>query len=219
MSVSRPDCIIVATLVTLTIISLHHSITPPLPMSLQIPSTSTCAFLFIDLQPVFTDRFNGTAFQTQTECALAAARAAVTPDKIVHLRANYVGSKMQPFSRVLDPSKAVPSDIKATTWAEELPGELVMMKTTINGFHETDLEQYLTGLGVDTIILSGLMTCCCVHETAIGGLVRGFAPVLVEDACVDKNEDKQAATIMLFKDYLYQTCLLKEVTERFAAGP
>mmetsp|Transcript_17795 Transcript_17795/g.29747 ORF Transcript_17795/g.29747 Transcript_17795/m.29747 type:complete len:190 (-) Transcript_17795:139-708(-) len=186
---------------------------------LQIASTSTCAILFIDLQPVFTDRFNDSPFKQQIESALAFARSVLPPERIVHLRANYVGSKMQPFSRVLNPSKPVPSDVTATPWAEEQPGELVMMKATINGFHETSLEEYLTGQGVDTIILCGLLTCCCVHETAVGGLVRGFSPVLVEDACVDKNEEKQAATIMLFKDYLYQTCQLEDLKSRFALCP
>lgn len=133
-------------------------------------------------------------------------------------RANYVNSKMQPFSRVLDPSKAVPSDITATAWAEEEAGEPVIMKPTINGFHDTKLEEYLLDIGVDTIILCGLLTCCCVHETAIGGLVRGFTPVLVEDACADKNAEKQAATILLYKDYLYQTCQLQDVKDRFEAA-
>lgn len=122
---------------------------------------------------------------------------------------------MQPFSRVLDPSKAIPSDITATLWAKEEPGEPVITKHTINGFHDTSLEQYLLNLGVDTILLCGLLTCCCVHETAIGGLVRGFRPVLIEDACVDKNDEKHAATIMLFKDYLYQTCQLEDIKNRF----
>ena len=125
---------------------------------------------------------------------------------------------MQPFSRVLDPSKPIPSDITATSWAQEKDGEPVIMKPTINGFHDTKLEEYLVSLGVDTILLCGLLTCCCVHETAIGGLVRGFHPVLVEDACVDKNVEKQAATILLFKDYLYQTCQLLDVQNRFAAS-
>ena len=56
---------------------------------LQITSTASCAFLFIDLQPVFTDRFNDTEFKPQTERALAFARSAVSPEKIVHIRYSF----------------------------------------------------------------------------------------------------------------------------------
>lgn len=183
---------------------------------LQITSKSTCAFLFIDLQPLFTDRFNETVFVSQTENALKFARSVISSEKIVHLRANYEGSKMIAFSYILSPNLPVPNDSTATSWAKEEPNEVVITKTTINGFHETNLEEYLRSQGVDTIILCGLLTCCCVHETAIGGLVRGFRPILVEDACVDKNQEKHDMTIALYKNYLYQTCVLEDLKKRFS---
>jgi nicotinamidase-related amidase len=183
---------------------------------LRIESWDTCAFLFIDLQPVFTDRFNETAFVGQTEDALAFARTALPPSRIVHIRANYSGTKMVPYSRVLNPQLPYPSETSAASWATEQSDEPVIIKPTVNGFHETSLEEYLTSQGVDTIIICGLLTCCCVHETAIGGMVRGFKPVLVEDACIDKNREKHDATIMLYKDYMYQTCLLADLKTRFA---
>ncbi len=185
---------------------------------LQIVDTSKCAFLFIDLQPLFTDRFNGTEFVTLTEQALAFARSVTIADKIIHLRANYENSKMIAFSYILNPTLPVPNDSTATSWAVETTNEIVITKKTINGFHDTNLEEYLHGQGVDTIICCGLLTCCCVHETAIGGLVRGFRPVLVEDACVDKNKEKHDATIALYKDYLYQTCKLSDLKTRFAVA-
>ena len=177
-----------------------------------ITSPLSCAFLFIDLQPLFTDRFNNTEFQQQVERALEFARTTCPPERIVHLRADYVDSKMRPFTRVLNPSKPVPCDITATTWASEVSEEVVITKKTINGFHDTNLEEYLVSIGVDTIICCGLLTCCCVHETAIGGMVRGFHPILIEDACADRTEEKHDATIKLYKDYMYQTCKLQDLS-------
>ena len=87
------------------------------------------------------------------------------------------------------------------------------MKTTIDGFHKTELENYLHLLGVDTIVCIGMLTCCCVHQTAIGGMLRGFVPIVVEDLCIDKNNEKHQATFYLYKDYMYQTCQFSDIVE------
>ena len=178
---------------------------------LLIPGNDRIALVLVDLQPVFTDRFNGTLFEERVKQTIEYARAVLPAKRIIHLRANYVGSLMRPFSQVLNPSLPVPSDTAACSWSKELDEECVIIKSTINGFHETSLTEYLRGEGVETILLSGLLTCCCVHETAIGGLNRGFAPVIIEDACVDKTPEKHTSAISLYKDYLYQTCTLAEL--------
>ena len=183
---------------------------------IRVSSTiENVAFLFIDLQPVFTAKYDNTEFQTNIETALCYARKRVSPNKIVHVRANYVGSAMVPYSLILNPNLSIPSDIQATTWAVENSNEYVLEKSTINGFHETELSDYLKSIHVDTIVLAGLLTCACVHETAIGGLNRGFRPILLENVCVDKTKEKHEAVIALYKNYLYQTCTLNEFITAF----
>jgi biuret amidohydrolase len=63
------------------------------------------------------------------------------------------------------------------------PGEPVVKKHRYNSFYATDLEIILRGLGVETVVLTGMTTECCVLGTARGALERGFRSVVVSDAC------------------------------------
>lgn len=64
-----------------------------------------------------------------------------------------------------------------------LPGEPVIKKHRYNAFYATDLEIILRGLGVETVVLTGMTTECCVLGTARGALERGFRSMVVSDAC------------------------------------
>ena len=50
-----------------------------------------------------------------------------------------------------------------------------------SGFHGTDLEKRLRGLGVDEIFLGGLTTDYCVLESALDARKAGFSVTVVED--------------------------------------
>ncbi|MFC4950017.1 cysteine hydrolase family protein [Pseudonocardia sp. GCM10023141] len=63
------------------------------------------------------------------------------------------------------------------------PGELVIKKHRYNSFYATDLEIVLRGLGVETVVLTGMTTECCVLGTARGALECGFRSVVLSDAC------------------------------------
>ncbi|WP_236796266.1 cysteine hydrolase family protein [Amycolatopsis sp. GM8] len=62
-------------------------------------------------------------------------------------------------------------------------GEPVIKKHRYNSFYATDLEMILRGLGVETVVLTGMTTECCVLGTARGALERGFRSMVVADAC------------------------------------
>ncbi|GAA0665343.1 cysteine hydrolase [Streptomyces malaysiensis subsp. malaysiensis] len=63
------------------------------------------------------------------------------------------------------------------------PGEPVIKKHRYNSFYATDLEIVLRGLGVETVVLTGMTTECCVLGTARGALERGFRSLVISDAC------------------------------------
>lgn len=63
------------------------------------------------------------------------------------------------------------------------PDEPVIKKHRYNSFYATDLEIILRGLGVQTVVLTGMTTECCVLGTARGALERGFRSLVVSDAC------------------------------------
>jgi len=61
-------------------------------------------------------------------------------------------------------------------------GEPVLVKTTINSFTSTDLEQRLRGAGVDKLVLCGIRTEQCVETTARIATDLGFDTTVVIDA-------------------------------------
>jgi biuret amidohydrolase len=63
------------------------------------------------------------------------------------------------------------------------PGEPVIKKHRYNSFYATYLEMILRGLGVETVVLTGMTTECCVLGTARGALERGFRSLVISDAC------------------------------------
>ena len=64
-----------------------------------------------------------------------------------------------------------------------LPGEPVIKKAHPNSFLETPLEETLRGLGVDHVVVCGMMTSMCVDATARAASDLGFGTTVVHDAC------------------------------------
>lgn len=78
-----------------------------------------------------------------------------------------------------------------------LPGEPVLVKRTMGAFASTGIESLLRGMGIDTIVCTGVSTNNCVDMTAREASDRGFGVVLVSDAtgtCSDAMQDAALAT-------------------------
>ncbi|MGW0247399.1 isochorismatase family protein [Nocardia goodfellowii] len=68
-----------------------------------------------------------------------------------------------------------------------LPGESVITKQYPSAFHGTALAANLTAAGIDTLLITGLTTSGCVRATATDALQHGFRPLVVADACGDRD--------------------------------
>lgn len=66
-------------------------------------------------------------------------------------------------------------------------GDVIVTKQFASGFFGTDLAERLHGLSVDTLVVSGLTTSGCVRATATDALGHGFVPLVVSDACGDRD--------------------------------
>ncbi|MEL6204303.1 MAG: isochorismatase family protein [Pseudomonadota bacterium] len=83
-------------------------------------------------------------------------------------------------------------DLKDTElWAIDsriapVEGEWVMMKKRASGFSGTPLAGYLRGLGVDTILVTGVTATACVRTTICDGLAEGFRTIAVREAIGDR---------------------------------
>jgi ureidoacrylate peracid hydrolase len=63
------------------------------------------------------------------------------------------------------------------------PGEMVISKTRYSAFARTGLADQLRAKGVDTLVLAGLTTECCVASSAWDGFEHDFHIFIAADAC------------------------------------
>jgi len=61
-----------------------------------------------------------------------------------------------------------------------------MMKKRASSFSGTPLAGYLRGLGVDTILVTGVTATACVRTTICDGLAEGFRTIAVREAIGDR---------------------------------
>lgn len=65
--------------------------------------------------------------------------------------------------------------------------EPLLRKQFASAFFATPLTEMLRGLGVDTVLITGLSTSGCVRATAVDAVQLGFAPMVVREAVGDRN--------------------------------
>ena len=65
--------------------------------------------------------------------------------------------------------------------------ELVISKQYPSAFFGTSLSSTLTASNVDTLIITGLTTSGCIRATCIDTISYGFRPIVVSDACGDRD--------------------------------
>jgi nicotinamidase-related amidase len=68
-----------------------------------------------------------------------------------------------------------------------LDGETVIVKHFPNSFRATDLLEHLQGLGVDRLVLCGMMTHMCVDATMRAAADFGYTVLLAADACATRS--------------------------------
>ncbi|MFT3964554.1 MAG: isochorismatase family cysteine hydrolase [Sphingobium sp.] len=63
------------------------------------------------------------------------------------------------------------------------PDDIEIQKLLYDSFHGTDFDEQLRARGVQTLVICGLSTDCCVDQTARGAFHRDYDVFLVSDAC------------------------------------
>ncbi|ASA77526.1 isochorismatase family protein [Thermococcus sp. 5-4] len=94
----------------------------------------------------------------------------------------------------------------------------VVEKRTYDAFHGTDLEKRLRRLGVETVIVTGVMTHLCCETTAREAFVRGFNVVFPVDGTLTQNGLFHEATLRNLSHGFTVTPLLSEVLEWLSSG-
>lgn len=77
-----------------------------------------------------------------------------------------------------------------------LEGEAVINKTTFGGFASTGLDGALRNLGIDTLVIGGVVTNRCVETTARDATDRGYRVILVDDGTATYSQELQDMTML-----------------------
>ena len=94
--------------------------------------------------------------------------------------------------------------------------EIVLPKTSSSVFISTNIHYVLRNLGVQYLIVSGLLTDQCVDSTVRDACDFGYLVTLVTDACAALSRKRHAASIENNQGYCRQRTT-KEVVEKLAA--
>lgn len=72
------------------------------------------------------------------------------------------------------------------------PGEILAGKQGYTGFFNTTLDAELRGFSLDTLVICGLTTDCCIDETARDAFHLGYQVFVAADACAAYDPDLHA---------------------------
>jgi nicotinamidase-related amidase len=92
-----------------------------------------------------------------------------------------------------------------------LPGETVIIKHYPNSFRETNLLEHLQSLGIERLVICGMMTHMCVEACTRAAVDLGYPVLLAADACATRTltygdvtvpaEHVHAAALAALKSY------------------
>jgi ureidoacrylate peracid hydrolase len=82
-----------------------------------------------------------------------------------------------------------------------LANEIVIPKTSSSLFNSTNFEYVLRNLGVEYVMVMGIVTDQCVETAVRDGCDRGFLMTLVDDACASFSEQRHKEALIGFKGY------------------
>jgi nicotinamidase-related amidase len=95
--------------------------------------------------------------------------------------------------------------------------ELVFSKTAGSVFCATNIEYVLRNLGIETLVVTGIVTTGCVHTAVTDAADRGFHVILVEDGCGALVPEMHWASIRILRDVYAKVLSTAEVLARVEA--
>ncbi|MFX1469127.1 MAG: cysteine hydrolase family protein [Promethearchaeota archaeon] len=92
--------------------------------------------------------------------------------------------------------------------------DVVILKTTNGTFNSTDLEHYLRNLGINTVIIVGVVTNVCVENTARTAFDLGFNVYVIDDACAAWSPTIHNAALRGMELFFTNTLTTDELLKR-----
>jgi nicotinamidase-related amidase len=98
-----------------------------------------------------------------------------------------------------------------------MENEIVLPKTASGVFNSTAIDQILRNLGVENLVITGVVTNNCVENAVRDACDRGFAVILVEDGCAAVTEELHLAALRAMRDHFAKVKTTAEVIKMLQA--
>ena len=83
------------------------------------------------------------------------------------------------------------------------PHDIIIDKYRYSGFYESSLDLMLKSLGVEHLIVGGVLTDVCVLSTVMDAYYRDYRVSLVEDMCGTTTEGAHMAAVLMMANWIY----------------
>jgi ureidoacrylate peracid hydrolase len=192
------------------------------------------ALLVVDMQNGFchpegsfnrTDQGPEGAVEAVRNAAIAVAQARRAGIPVVFTRHLYRPGRADE-GRALkqnSPALAGVDGLEAGTWDAEVmaelgcgPGDLVVDKVRFDAFQWTSLEPLLRGLGVDELVVCGVITNICVETTIRSAFMRDFPVIMLADCCAAATRRLHELSVEVLSSY--QLAEIASITDGFDVG-
>lgn len=167
------------------------------------------AYLVVDMQQ--EDGFHLLDFEAVIDnsvALIAAARVADIP--LIYTRhVNNADASNLPPGEPLDCSGRPVSYCAGTPQVEILPrltpqaGDRVIDKPRYSAFHATELDAQLKHLGVNRLMVSGVLTDACVLATVLDAFALGYRVDLIVDACTSTTSAAHYSSLLIMANWIY----------------
>jgi ureidoacrylate peracid hydrolase len=121
------------------------------------------------------------------------------------------------------PTLAGIDGLAAGTWDAEVvtelgcgPEDLLVDKVRFDAFQWTSLEPLLRGLGVDDLVVCGVVTNLCVETTVRSAFMRDYSVTLLADCCAAKTRRLHDLSLEVLGSY--QLAAIAAVGDGFEVG-
>lgn len=163
----------------------------------------SCALIVVDMCRAYFDPespLHAGVPEVADACVglVAAARAAGVPVMWTRVEYEPGGADGGIFYRKVGALAVFDRGGPLGAWLPELaplPGDVVITKQYASAFFGTSLAATLTSRGVDTTLICGVSTSGCVRASALDACQSGFVPIVVSDACGDRDPSVHAANL------------------------
>ena len=156
----------------------------------------TSALLVMDFQTLIVDNYaaDAKALLNRTAKLIAAARTAAIPViyVVVGFRPGYpeVSDRNATFNGLkASGAFATGADTKIHPVVAPLAEEIVVTKHRVSAFAGTDLDLILRANGIETLILTGIITSGVVLSTLRHAADADYRLLVVGDCCSDRDEE------------------------------